>query len=264
MTGWAAGSLTPEVVLAAGCAGGAALLLVRPRPARVRPGGAAVDAPAGRVALPVAAVLLAGWAGGLLVPGLLLTLAATAGAVLWRRRRRRRTADEVGARVLRACEELAADLRSDVGPDAALRRGADDWPLLAPVTRAQELGLPVPAALRELAATPGAGDLRVVAAAWEVARDTGPGLASTLDRVAESLRADRATARVVAAELASARATARLLAVLPVAVLMVGGGREPWRFLVGSPLGWACLGGGLLLVVAGLAWLEALAADAGR
>jgi tight adherence protein B len=216
-------------------------------------------------ALPVAAaLLLVGWWSGLLVPALLLAAAGAAGGVLWVRRVRRRAADEVATRVLRACEELAADLRSDVGPDAALRRGAADWPLLTPVTRAQELGLPVPGALRELARAPGAADLRVVAAAWEVARDTGPGLASTLDRVADSLRADRATARVVAAELASARATARLLAGLPVAVLLVGGGNEPWRFLVGSPLGWACLGGGLVLVLTGLAWLEALASDAGR
>ena len=75
------------------------------------------------------------------------------------------------------------------------------------------------------------------------------------------VRADRATARVVATELASAQATARLLAVLPLAVLLLGNGLggDPVGFLLGTPAGLVCLAAGLSLEYAGLVWLGRIA-----
>ncbi|UAL29457.1 type II secretion system protein [Nocardioides rotundus] len=250
--------------LVAGLAAGAAVLLARPL--RPRLGPLARWSP---VVLVVAVAAPGAWLAlrtGLLVPGLLLAVGAVGAQRWWAVRRRRQAAEAVTGQVSRACEGLAADLGAGLEPGTALGRTAREWPLLGPVLAAHGLGGSVPDAMRAAASTPGAGDLRVVAAAWDVGRDSGPGLAAALDRVAASLRADRATARVVAAELASARATARLLAVLPLAVLLMGSGAggDPWAFLLRTPPGWACLGLGLLLLTGGLVWIESLAARVTR
>jgi tight adherence protein B len=94
-----------------------------------------------------------------------------------------------------------------------------------------------------------------------VSHRTGAGLADALDRVAGTVRADRATRRVVAGELASARATARMMAALPLLVLVLGagGGASPWGFLLGTPAGVLCLGAGLGLGALGLWWIERIA-----
>jgi len=115
----------------------------------------------------------------------------------------------------------------------------------------------VPGTLRSLAARPGAGQLRTVAAAWQVAHRSGAGLAGALAMAADRLRDDRATARVVATEMAAAHATARLLAALPVGVLLLGDGLggDPVGFLLGTTPGLVCLCSGLALEYAGLRWL---------
>ena len=38
-----------------------------------------------------------------------------------------------------------------------------------------------------------------------------------------------------------------------------GAGSDPWSFLLGTPVGWACLVSGLALVALGLWWIERLA-----
>ncbi|MEZ5096298.1 MAG: hypothetical protein R2731_09330 [Nocardioides sp.] len=108
--------------------------------------------------------------------GAVLASAGLAGLVLWRRHRATRNARQVTARVLETCDLLAGELAAGT-PRRARSRGRGRLARARPVVEAQELGSSVPEALRRLAALPGAGDLRLVAAAWQVAHRSGTGLA---------------------------------------------------------------------------------------
>ncbi|MDZ5664087.1 type II secretion system F family protein [Nocardioides sp. S-58] len=175
---------------------------------------------------------------------------------------RRRETARTQAAVLEVCDLLAAELAVGRPPGAALASAAERWPPLTSVVEAARLGADVPDAMRRLAAEwRGASDLRWVAGAWQVAQDSGHGLASALERTAGGLRARRRTRRLVDSELASARATARLVACLPLAVLLMGSGAggSPWAFLLATPMGGACLVTGVGLIGLGLWWIERLA-----
>ncbi len=194
---------------------------------------------------------------------LVLILAAAALGVLRlvRRRRAVRAAGHTADQVLLVCESLASDLASGQPSLAALGRAASEWPDFAPVAAAGQMGADVPAALRELAQRSGAGQLRVLAATWQVAHHTGTGLADAICTAAESIRSEHRTARLVSAELAAAHATARMLAVLPLGVLLLGAGvgGDPVGFLLRTTPGLVCLALGSGLSFAGLLWLERIA-----
>ncbi len=194
----------------------------------------------------------------------LAVLAGLAVAAVWRlvrRRRGARAADRTADQVLAVCDAMASDLAAGQPPLASLRRAAEEWPAFAPVAVAGEMGADVPDVLRELGDRPGARQLRTLAATWQVAHETGSGLASAIGQAAESIRGDRRTARLVASELAAAHATARMLAVLPLGVLLLGTGigGDPVGFLTRTTAGLVCLAFGLALSFAGLLWLERIA-----
>ena len=165
----------------------------------------------------------------------LLAVSTVLAAVrLWQVRQRDREALTTSRAVQEICEVLAAELASGQPPGVALDHAAETWPPLAATSEAFRVGADVPAAFRQLAARPGAADLRLVAAAWQVAHRTGQGLAVAVTRVAAGVRAAEESRRVVRGELASARTTARLIAALPFLSLTVGSGSgsHPWRFLL--------------------------------
>jgi tight adherence protein B len=186
--------------------------------------------------------------------------------LILRRRRQRAERTRVGEQVLEACDLVAGELHAGSPVEWALERAARVCPLLVPAEDAGRLGADVALALRRAGEAPGADDLRLLAAAWQVAHRSGQGLAAATARIAQRLRAQRRTARVVEAELSSARATARLVAALPVVawVMGAGTGSRPVAFLTGGPVGLVCLAAGLGLTVTGLWWIEALADEAAR
>lgn len=247
-------------------AGAAVVLLGAPRPRLASTGSAdSTRTPDRR------RVLLGAIGGAVLVAvaagpraAVLVALAAAAvkvGLDQARRRRRDRAAEARRSRVIDLCEAVGAELSAGQTAITALERAAGDWPLIAPAARAAASGGDTVGELRRLAREPGAGALRLVAAAWQVSARTGHGLADTLARVADDLRAAEQTRRIVGGELASARSTARLLAVLPLLAMAMGAGAgaSPWAFLLGQPIGLACLAAGGGLTAAGLAWIDALA-----
>jgi tight adherence protein B len=197
---------------------------------------------------------------------LVLAGAAWGAQRLWQQHALAVVVERTRERVLECCDLLAAELSSGQPAEAALGRAAEAWPAIGPVAQCQAYGGDVPAALRRAATEPGAEGMALVAAAWDVSHRTGHGLADALRRVAKALREARATDRVVRGELASARATARLVAALPLVALGIGAGSggDPVGFLLGTPIGLACLAGGLGLGLAGLSWIERLAAEVGR
>jgi tight adherence protein B len=203
--------------------------------------------------LPMAGLLLvlpARW----VAPALVLALAVVGGVALWRRRARARRAEQTADLMAEVCDVLAAELAAGRPAETALEEAAQAWREIRPV------------AFREVLAVPGAGRLRLLAAAWSVSHRTGGGLAAAIRRVADAVRREQATRRVVAGELASARATARLMAGLPGVALLMGSGAggDPWAILFGTPLGLACLAAGLALGFAGLWWIELIAREVDR
>lgn len=189
--------------------------------------------------------------------------AVVLGGGLWQLRRARRSARarRGSDSVVAACEALVADLDAGLAPSAALVEAAQSCPALVPVADTAALGGDVVPAMDRASSTPGCADLRLVAAAWEVSRSAGVGLAFSLAQVAGMLRSRNRCRRVVTTELASARATARLMAGLPLLTWLLGAGTgaAPWQFLLGSGAGVACLVLGLALALAGVAWIDHLA-----
>lgn len=211
----------------------------------------------------VLAAALAGAAAGSVVAGLggLLAgaLAVPAGLIglvrhLSRRTRRRREGD-----VEEACLALAGELGSGVPPRQALFVVAREWPeLFAAASGRVAIGGDPAATLRESAQQPGAEALTAVAAAWEVSERTGAGLASVLVAVAESLRAEAAVRREADSQLASVRATSRLMALLPLATLVLfsAGDGEALTFLTRTSYGLICLASAAVFIAAGLFWVD--------
>lgn len=210
----------------------------------------------------LAGALVATVDGRHLVLCLIVLGALCAAALLVRRARVARAAERRQALVVEVCEALVGELRAGQPLVRSLERCVEVWPDLEPVVAASRLGADVPLALRRLADLPGAAGLREVAAAWQVSQASGAGLAAALAQVAGTARERQATRHLVRGELASAQATARLVAVLPVASLAMsaGIGGDPWHFLLATPVGLGCLALGVGFAVAGLLWIDRIAA----
>ena len=213
----------------------------------------------GSAATIAVAMLLDGARG--VVLGLTVVVLAWTVTGLLRHRRRARLQRRRRAEVARACAALAAQLRVGQVPGVALATAAGDHPVLCEARDAQDLGGDVVRVWRNQAQQAGFTGLLDLARAWQVAGRTGAPMSATLEQVAAALAAEQDLRAVVAGELSAPRATGKVMAVLPVCGVGLGYllGGEPIDWLVGQPLGWACLLAGAVLACLGVLWIEALA-----
>jgi tight adherence protein B len=176
--------------------------------------------------------------------------------------RARRASDRRRRAVVVFCDHLSAEMRAGLPAVTALERSCRGTTELATVVATARLGGDVADAFRTCAGTRGYEGLRAVAGCWEVAASAGTGLATALDRIAASLRVEQEARSEVQASLGPPRATAKLLAVLPAFGMVLGSsiGGRPLHFLLQTSWGLGCLSVGALLAIAGLCWVEALAA----
>lgn len=180
--------------------------------------------------------------------------------------RRRRT--QMRAALRESLAEVVADMRAGQPPERALTRAlADQDAALAPHTlAAARWGGDVVGALRDDSRVTAQPLLASAAACWSVAATQGAGLADALDRLVAQDRRAEEVRRQLEAHLAAPRATARMLALLPAFGLVLGiaVGGDPIGWLLGTPLGVACLVLGLILIALGLFWATRIAARTER
>ncbi|WP_372968475.1 type II secretion system F family protein [Microbacterium sp.] len=171
--------------------------------------------------------------------------------VRWRRRAHRAADADPAASV----QTLAVLLQAGAAPHAAWRHLASiSDPSAESIVRRLDEGAPlVPAIEAE------GGHWRDLAAAWEVATIVGAPLVDVLRAIAETLRDASSAADDVRIALAEPAGTARLLLWMPFAGLLLGFALGfDTLAVIGTPLGAACVGGGLLLVFAARVWTRRL------
>jgi tight adherence protein B len=159
------------------------------------------------------------------------------------------------ARGLRA----GSSLRQACAEAAATADGAVAAGLVSAVGEA-ERGQPLAQAFTTWAAASTLPEERLAAGALALAAAAGGPQARAVDGVAATLRERRAVATEIRAQSAQARLSALVIGGLPVLFLLwaVTTDRRTAAFLVKGPAGWACLGVGLGLEVAGAAWMRRL------
>lgn len=151
-------------------------------------------------------------------------------------------------------DALAAELAAGGDPVWALARVPASAAVVPRAAAAAAAGADVVPALRGDATR--SPTIAAVAACWEVAAETGAGLAASLAVLADAGRETERVRGELEAGLAEPRATAVVLACLPAVGLALGAmlGAEPLPWLVGTAPGRAVLAGGLALEVVGVAW----------
>lgn len=156
--------------------------------------------------------------------------------------------------VIILCRVMAAELRAGQPPELALR--------VAVIEAGPLVGEPADAeSLRRMAEREeGLWELAYLAACWEVASETGAGLAAVVDDLAANLTEQEELRAEASARTAGPRTTAVMLSGLPLVGLAMsaGLGGAPWEFLFTTPVGLLCLGGGLLLDLIGAWWTQRL------
>ncbi len=188
----------------------------------------------------------------------------------WAHLQRRNTAARRDGQLPELLERIASGLRAGLALGPALMEAAQDAPYplaieLGPLALALRHGVPLQTELTRWGNTPGGSpDVRLVAAALDLARQAGGATSRAVDRVAATLRERRelqAEARALATQ---ARASAGVLAVAPLAFTALVATIEPGALAVlfTTPLGLVCLVAGAGLDALGAAWMGRIVRNA--
>lgn len=165
---------------------------------------------------------------------------------------------------------LAVLLQAGVAPARAWTHLADAGdPAAVRVQAALGRGIPLAEAIadappherpRRRAAVDEPGAWADVAAAWRVALNVGAPLAESLRGLASALRDAQEASDDVRVALAEPAGTARLMAWLPLVAVGLGLvlGFDTLGILLGTPIGIACLVGGVVLIFAARRWSSSL------
>jgi len=184
-----------------------------------------------------------------------ITQIDVAGRIKQRWQRKQQSAQQT-QRIIDALAALDAELKSGQPPNSALIRAADVPPLWPAALAAIGMGGDVAQALRiDAQHLP---QLLQLAACWQVGARSGSGMSAAVGRLLQSLRHNEELRATLEAELAGPRASAKILSGLPLIGLLLGimMGADPVGWLVGNPIGWACLVSGLALTATGAVWSQ--------
>jgi tight adherence protein B len=206
----------------------------------------------GVVAAVVAAVTVA---GGVLLGVAAVAVVATVAAIVRdavRHRRRVRDAADLGTALGLLVAELEAGARPSAALAAAREGGVAHRMIFERAAARAERG--DDAAIELLAAAP----TRVIGCAWRLGEQSGAPLAGVLARVAADVAAAADQRRASAVALAGPRSSAVMLAGLPILGLGLGSamGAAPVPFLITTGAGRVLCCVGVLLDVAGIAWMR--------
>jgi tight adherence protein B len=164
---------------------------------------------------------------------------------------------EAVARGLRSGQSMigalgeAAEAEAERGPGVALARSV----------RLADSGLGVGAVVEDWVASRPSGARVLAGTALALGAELGGAQARALDAAAASLRERASLEREVRALSSQARASAGVMVLAPLVFAVFSGATNPRvaQVLTSTPLGWACLLGGLLLDGAGAGWMARLA-----
>jgi len=176
------------------------------------------------------------------------------------RHRRDRQVDEA---LPDALDAIARSLRSGGSLRQAVEEaaGATRGPLAADLTRVVTeigAGAPLAASLERWAASRPLPGVRLATAALGLGAETGGASAQAIDGVAATLRTNLGISGEVRALSSQARLSALVIVLAPVAFALLAATADgaTLSFLLGTPLGLACLGGGLGLDALGWWWMR--------
>lgn len=172
----------------------------------------------------------------------------------------RRAQRRLDRQIPEALDRVVRQLRSGATLPLALRRVGEHDPVFARVSRELQRGQSLRDSVSAWRSEDGQPNRLLAATALDLASSTGGASAQVLDGVAASLRERVALEREVAALSSQSRASAVVLVVAPVAFAVAAAMFDPriLTTLVGTPIGWACMGLGLGLDALGAVWMAKL------
>jgi Flp pilus assembly protein TadB len=216
------------------------------------------------------AVLLGPAAAAMVSPviALVLLLVLVATPMVASRRRSSLRLAAIEAQVPLALDRVAGALRAGASLHGAIWEAAQHTPDpvgadLRRIARDADRGRPLGAAIAGWVEG-GPPAVQLAGAALSLGAEAGGGMARAVDGVAATVRERRELAAEARSLATQARASAALLAVAPLLFALLVGTADAAaaRFLLGSPLGAACLVVGLGLEVVGLAWMARITRSA--